>query len=709
MNTSRNPLHTIMAPKSVAIVGASANPMKMGSMQFLNILHCGFPGTAIPVHPKHEEIFGVKAYPSISSLPDTPELAVLVVPTGLVINMLDEFGKLGTKHAIIISAGFREMGADGKILEKQLLETADKHGIRFLGPNCMGVFNSQYPFNATVTPFQDKPGFLSIASQSGTYLAQTLTYLKYRGVRLNQAMSVGNEANINIVDCLEYLGEDPKTKAIGLYIEALSDPGRFLEVAREVSRVKPIVAQYVGGSKAGAKSGLSHTGSIAGPDFLYNGLFEQAGVIRVHSIEDVYKVGHVLATQPGIKGNRVAVLTHSGGPGSGMCDTADRQGLVVEELPDDVQDKIRAVIPPTASPKNPVDLTFIVDSKPLSQIIPQILLECDEVDGLLIHGIMDTGWAKVTAGTLGKALGVSEEDMVKLTKSDLTSFLQLKEKYGKPVLVGSFMGDEDNARNVMMDNFIPVFSSPEKAAFSMGCLYKHHLIKTRPYSKAEKPQGLGKNTASILAQAKGPLDEFQAKRILADYGIPVSPESLASSRDDAVQAAESLGYPVVIKACSPDILHKTEKGLVKLNLGNPQEAAEAYDAIQEGAPGVPVIVGKMLPVQREFMAGITRFEGYPPCVLFGMGGVLAEALKDFSLRLAPMTQAEALAMIDSLKSSVLLDDFRNMGAVDREALASMLVNLGYLAMDFPEIKEIDLNPILIMDGKPVAADALIVL
>ncbi|MBI9077869.1 MAG: acetate--CoA ligase family protein [Desulfatibacillum sp.] len=709
MNISPNPLHTIMAPKSIAIVGASTNPMKMGSLQFLNIINSGFPGAIMPVHPKHEEIFGVKAYPAISSLPSVPELAILVVPTGLVIDMLDDFGKLGTRHAIVISAGFREMGEDGKKLEKQLLEVAERHGIRFLGPNCMGVFNAQHPFNATVSPFQDKPGFLSIASQSGTYLAQTLTYLRDRGVRLNQAMSVGNEANISLVDCLEYLGEDPKTKAIGLYIESLSDPARFLEVARQVSRVKPIVAQYVGGTKAGAKSGLSHTGSIAGPNFLYDGLFEQAGVIRVHSIEDVYKIGHVLATQPSIKGNRVAILTHSGGPGSGMSDMADRGGLVVEELPLDVQEKIRAVIPPTASAKNPVDLTFITDTKPLSQTIPEILLECPEVDGLLIHGIMDTGWAKIMHANMGELMNITLEDMIAMTKVDLTSFLELPSKYKKPILVGSFMGQEDHARNVMLDNFIPVFSSPEKAAYAMGCLHQHHKIMERPLAKAEKPQGLGANAASILDQAKGALDEHQAKQILADYGIPVCPEKLASIRPEAVQAAQDLGFPVVVKACSPDILHKTEKGLVHLNLQDSREVQAAYDAIQATAPGIPVLVSKMLPTQREFMAGVTRFDGFPPCVLFGLGGVLAEALKDFTLRLAPLTHEEALAMADSLKAKVLLDDFRNMGAVDRDALADLLVRLGYLALDFPEIKEIDLNPILLLDGKPMVADALIVL
>lgn len=706
-----NPLDKIMAPDSVAIVGASNDPLKMGTMQYLNIIYSDYPGQVLPVHPDHDKVFGIKAYKNILDLPFAPELAMLVVPTALVIDMLEDFGKLGTKRAIIISAGFKETGKDGQNLEKRLLETAEKYNMRFLGPNCMGVINARYPFNATVCPLMDKPGFLSIASQSGTYLAQTLGYLRDRGVRLSQAISIGNEASINLVDCLSYLGQDKNTKAIGLYIEALSDPVGFLNVARRISRIKPIVAQYVGGTKAGSKSGLSHTGSIAGPDFLYDGLFEQAGVIRVKSIEEVYRVGHALSAQTPPLGNRMAVLTHSGGPGTAMADMADTQGLVVQELPDDVQEKIRAIIPPHASSHNPVDLTFTTDMTALTEKIPRILLESEAVDGLLIHGIMDTGWSYMIQSTLGKALNVSLEDMISHTKSDIDEFMAMPEKYNKPVVASSFMGLEDNALTVMHENFIPVFDAPEKAAFAMGCLYKYGKIRNRPVDEPKRPLGIGKNAALIIDnRPKGKnLDEHQAKQVLADYGIEVCAELIAGSGEQAVKAAEKIGFPVAIKACSSEILHKTEKNLVHLNISDREGVFVAYDAIQDAAPKTKVLVCEMLSTQREFMAGVTRFENFGPCVLFGLGGVLAEALKDFSLGLAPLSKSDAMSLACSIKAKVLLDNYRNLEEVDKNALASLLTRLSWLALDFPQIKEIDLNPILIKKGRPVVVDALMVL
>ncbi len=706
---TQNPLATILAPKSVAVVGASNNPMKMGTMQALNLMMSDYPGEILPVHPKEAVVFGRKAYPRIADLPYAPELVLMVVPSHLVVDMMDEFGKLGTRHAIIITAGFKEIGEEGRALEKKLLETTARHGIRFLGPNCMGVFNAKMPFNVMVSPLQDAPGGLSIASQSGTYLAQTLGYLKERGIRVQKGMSVGNEANIDLSDCLEYLGEDPDTKAVMLYIESLRDAGKFLATAKKISRVKPIVAQYVGGTRAGARSGGSHTGALAGPDHVYDGLFAQAGIIRVYSVEEAYRAGNALAVCPPLKGNRIAILTNSGGPGTAMSDTCDRMGLSVNPLPEAESSAIRALIPAHASNNNPVDLTFVMDMSLLTEKIPQILFECDEVDGILLHGVMTTGWAHIVHKTIGTILKVTLEELSAMFRTDVSPLAAMPARYGKPLLSCSFMGREDDGVRDLMDLGIPSFDGPEKTAHAMGCLYRHFLIRTREEDEAPAP-GVPAAARGIMEKAgRGPLDEHDAKSLMAAFGIPVCREERVNSADEAVAAARRLGFPVALKACSAKIAHKTEKGLVFLKLSSEEALREAAALIGERAGDVPLLVCEMLPAHREFMAGVSRPPGFPPSVLFGIGGILAEAVKDRAVRVAPFGRAEGTRLAESIRAAELLGPFRGMPAVDKDALALLLSRLGLLALAFPEIREIDANPILIKDGRPVVADALVVL
>lgn len=702
---AHNPLNEIMTPKSVAIVGASNNPSKMGTMQFLNILHSDYPGEIIPVHPKEKEVFGKKAYPSIKELPYAPELALMVVPTRLVAEMLNDFGEKGTKRAIIITAGFKEAGEDGVLLEKEINAIAAKFNIRFLGPNCMGVINTAMPFNATVTPYALPPGNFSLASQSGTYLAQVIGYFDERGIRIRQSISVGNEASIDMVDCLEYLGSDPGTMAIGLYIESLKRAKHFLEIAREITKEKPIVAQYVGGTKAGASSGASHTGSLAGPDDLYNGLFAQAGIIRVESIEEVFRGGHALAIQPPLKGGNIAVLTHSGGPGSGMCDTGDRMGLSIDPLPEEDQAKIRGIIPAHASSKNPVDLTFSMDMGLMTDKLPRILFESNAVDGILLHGVMDTGWADVAFPLWNKALGVSKEEIIKYMTIDVDPLIAMPKKYDKPVVCSTFMGPADHARQEMQKGGIPVFDSPERAAKAMGYLYKHYLVRTRKTGKPPVSPRPGKTAEIMDKQGTKAMDEFTAKKVLSGYGIPVCHEAFVQDVNEAVAAAEAIGYPVALKACSAEIMHKSEGGLVHLNLQNEEELKKAAESMG----GLPMLVCEMVKSRREFMAGMKRFPGFGPCIVFGIGGIFAEAMKDHVWRLAPLSKEDALEMIESITTKKLLGPFRGMKEVNREELGGILVSLAHIAMDFEQISEIDINPICIENGRPKAVDALFVL
>lgn len=698
-----------MNPSSIAIVGASNNLMKMGTIQGLNLINSGFPGDVLPVNPQEETVLGKKAYPSIKDLPYAPDLAILVVPSGLIPEMLDDFGTIGTRHAVIITAGFKETGEEGRNLEEKIVDIAERHHMRFLGPNCLGIINTQLPLNITVMPIKHRNGKLGLASQSGTYVAQSLAYLHKNGIAISKAMSVGNEANIDIVDCLEYLGEDKETKAVALYIEGIRRADRFLEVARKISRIKPIIAQYVGGTEAGARSGSSHTGAMAGPDYVYNGLFEQAGVIRVDTIEDVYKIGWALAAQPTIEGSRIAILTNSGGPGTAIANTCNREGLEVPEFSEGVQEEISHYLAGHASARNPVDLTFHVDMAALTEKIPRILFDADDIDGVIVHGIMDTGFFNDVYPIIKKMMDIPEEEFLKMWETNLDKLVEMPFMCKKPLIMSSFFGKEDHAVRVFHDNDIPVFDSPEKAARAMTALYRHYLIRKRPLSESFCDTDIPKEAQDIIEEAPdGAVDEYRAKKVLKAYGIPTTEEVLVDTLEAALLHARTIGYPVAVKACSSNILHKTEEGLVHLNIEDDETLKDAFYSIRNKKSGVPVLVSEMVKGDREFMAGMSYFPGFPPCIMFGLGGVFTEAFNDNAIRLAPLSYDDALSMMDSLSSRELLGPYRGMKEVDKDALASMLSALGRLALHFPKIKEIDLNPVIIVDGKPKVADALFV-
>ncbi len=708
-----NPLNRIMEPSSIAIVGASNHLDKMGTIQYINLINSGFPGEVMPVHPTEKEVFGKKAYARISDLDHAPDLAVLVVPTPLVPEMLEDFGKLGTRYAVIVTAGFKETGDSGRELEHKIIDIASRYGMRFLGPNCLGIINTELPLNITVMPLKRLNGKLGLASQSGTYVAQTLSYLYNKGVVFSKAISVGNEANIDVVDCLEYLGKDKSTKAIALYLECIRRPKKFLEVARNID--KPIVAQYVGGTQSGARSGSSHTGAMAGPDYVYNGLFEQAGVIRVDTIEELYTIGWTLACQPPLKGKRIGILTNSGGPGTAIANACDKYGLEVPEISEKAQEKIREYIAPHASARNPVDLTFHIDMKPMTRYIPEILLSMDEVDGLIVHGIIDTGFFSYMMPVLENILDAKPEDILKSMELKLDRLVEMPQKYGKPIVISTFFGREDHCTRTFHDSCIPTFDSPEKTAKAMYALYRYANERHGPMAMPKDdypPPEEAKNIMQSIMKSDGAnqvaLDEFTAKRILRSYGIPTTHEVLVNSLNDALNAAQSIGYPVVLKACSPEIQHKTEKGVVHVNIMDEHILKDAFSDIRDKAPGTNVLVSEMVRGERELMAGVTYFPGFPPCVMFGLGGIFTEALKDNAFRVAPLSKDDAHSMLTSISASNILGSYRGMEPVDREALASILVKLGYVALHFPQVKEIDLNPIIIRGKSPVVVDALFI-
>ncbi len=710
-----NPLSQLMNPKSIAIVGAGNNPSKMGTLHGLSIVKGGYLGKFYPIHPREEKVLGHQAYRAVADLPEVPDLAMLIVPAEQAIKLLAEFGQLGTKHAIVVTAGFRETGEEGRLKEEQLKEVAASYGMRFLGPNCIGILNSEILLNTTVMPGSGKQGKLGMVSQSGTYVTQTLPYLKQKGIHFSKAISVGNEADIDLVDALEFLGQDEQTKAIAIYLEGVSDGRRFIEVAQKITPRKPVIVQYVGGSAAGARAGMSHTGSMAGPDFLYEGILKQAGIIQVQMVEELYSYGWTLAAQPPLRGKRIGIVTNSGGPGTAIANACEHGKLDVPAFSPKLQQQLREHILPHASSANPVDLTYHLDAKVLTAVIPEIIMQSGEADGVIVHGGMSHGFMKVLYPHVRELLGnVTLEQFLSNFDADFQKTVSLPWEYQIPLVASSFFGREDDYTANYLDYGIPVFDSPEKAARALATLLRYKEIRERkPLSRSELPAVAPQAQAIIaaaVARQQKTLTEYESKQLLAAYGIPVTGDRLALSEEAAVAAALAVGFPVVLKGSAADVAHKTEKGLVHLGLTSAEEVRLAYRAVRkEAGAEIPVLVAEMLPRGRELLVGMTRFPAFGPCVMLGLGGVFAEALRDITFRAAPLGEAEAEEMLHDLRANAIFEESRGMPAVDRAALLKLLVTLGQLALLHPEIAEIDINPVMINGSQPVAVDALVVL
>ncbi len=473
-----HPLYGLMHPGSIAFWGASNDPMAMGSVQLGELLAMGFPGPVYPIHPSHKEILGLKAYARVTDAPNPVDLAVLVLPTKIVPEVLEDCGKKGIKYAIIVSAGFAETGSEGRALQDRIIAIARQYGIRFLGPNCIGAVNPRHKLNTTFYPYEATPGFIGMASQSGSFVTQMFVHLAKFGLGFSQGLSVGNEAVTDVIDCIDYLGECPWTKVIGLYLEGIRRGRDFVRVAAKVSEHKPIVAYYVGGSASGRQAGLSHTAALSGRDEVYNGVFAQTGVIRAASIEELFDFCWVLGSQPLPMGNRIAILTNSGGPGAAAADAAERSGLVLARFSQSTQSALRSLLPHTASFANPVDMTFARNHSDYFDAIPRILLEDECVDCLFIYFLMPhkrvvASVLKAMTGASGDAQAIVQEYVTNLA----ASVSSLGAKYGKPVVGGSFYTRNEHFIRELQDRGLPVLPSPERAVRALGALARYAAFR----------------------------------------------------------------------------------------------------------------------------------------------------------------------------------------------------------------------------------------
>ena len=488
-----SPLYPIANPKSIAVFGASNSVTSMGTSLLDSVLDLGFEGEIYPIHPKENRVQNLKAYRSVLDLPNVPDLALIVLPTRIVSEAMDACGRKGIRHAIVISGGFKEVGGEGVNLEKELVVVANKYGMRFLGPNCIGVANPRHKLNTTFMAFEGAPGFIGMASQSGSFVTQMFSYLSDYALGFSTAFSVGNEANIDIVDCMEYLGTCPDTRVIALYIEGIRRGRAFVETARSIVPKKPIVALYVGGSEAGSRAGLSHTGALAGPDRLYEGIFCQSGIIRARSVMEMFDICWMLGSVPRTKGRRVVIQTHSGGPGVEAADACGRAGLELPSLSPETIKRLGPFIPRTGSISNPVDFTFGKNLVDYFSKIPKALLDEKNADILLFYFFTPSQRLQRMMRQMGVPQDQIAAQAAKLVDAYSESIMQLFENYDKPFVGYTFQNLKDPLVRILIERGIPIFPEPQRAARAIEAAYRYTRLRGKILATVSQEASVGQS------------------------------------------------------------------------------------------------------------------------------------------------------------------------------------------------------------------------
>ncbi|MBE7500993.1 MAG: acetate--CoA ligase family protein [Verrucomicrobiales bacterium] len=686
-------LETLLYPRTVAVIGASRNPEKVGYAFMHNLTRTGFEGTIVPINLEAPDILGVKCYKSLEEFGGKIDLSVIVVGGKYVKQSVQDSIRAGAKTIIVITAGFKEVGAKGAEAEQELVALCRAAGVRMMGPNCLGVLNTHHKMNATFAPSVPPAGQISVISQSGALCVAILDWAASQKLGLGKVISFGNKADLNEVDFLQALAADAQTKVIAGYLESIKEGDKFLRVAQEAASVKPVVILKVGITSAGAKAASSHTGSLAGADIAYGAAFKRSGVIRAENFEALFDYALALATQPLPAGDRVAVITNAGGPGIMAADAAEGMGLRMVSPSEATKAKLREVLPPTAAFGNPVDV--IGDAEPDRYIKAFELLQQDEnVDSIIVVA---------TPQNMTRPLELAE----KLAAANL----------GKKPLLTAFMGGEEvlAGKARLMELGIPNYPAPDRAVSALKAMVDYAAWRRRPPRIVSRYPVNRRRVDRVLQwhirSGTQQVGEVEAKEILKAYDFNILAGNLATNADQAVETANRIGYPVVLKISSPEIVHKSDFGGVRINLANSEQVRDAFDLmmlrVQRRAPNAYIrgaYVEKMGNRGREVILGMTRDPQFGPLLMFGLGGIFVEVMKDVTFHLAPITAEEAMQMLKGTRSYALLKGARGQAPVDLNAIASALQRISQLATDYPEIKELDINPFIVGE---VGADAYV--
>jgi acetate---CoA ligase (ADP-forming) len=682
-------MKSIFAPRSVAVIGASAKPQSLGRAVFANLLFAGYSGCVYPVNSKTKSVLGVRAYPTVLDVPDDVDLAVVLVPAGFVPQVLKDAGRKGCKGAIVISAGFKEIGGSGIELEHQLQAVVQEYGMAVVGPNCFGVINTDrvVSLNATFSRSFPLGGKIAFISQSGAVGVAALEYAAAEKIGFSKFISIGNKADLNENDVLEALEDDPETDVILLYLEALENPREFVRLARRISEKKTILGVKSGRTLEGAKAAASHTGALAGSDEVYDSLFTQCGVLRVDTLEELFRLGMAFAKQPLPRGNRVAIVTNAGGPGIMATDNSVRHGLELANLDSKTKSILMADLPPTVSLNNPIDLIGDADESRY-QLAMQAVLSDDNVDGVIV---------------------ICVPQMLTNLEATSKAIAQQARFSSKPVFsVYMATGNIEDSLKILEDAQIPNYRFPEDAARALSAMAQHFHWRSRPRTEYKHFEDVRKEKVQeILIKAKKEhrrfLPEPEAHAVLQAYGFPMLRSKLVRDDVAAVAAAKEIGFPVALKIVSPDIVHKVDVGGVKLNLESEVDVRDAYSELIQQVTSAKeniqiwgVLVQEMVRGGKETILGMKRDPHFGALLMFGLGGIYVEVLKDVTFRIAPIRELGAHLMIENIKSIKLLKGYRGEPPSDLEAIAQSLLRLSQLVTDFPEIEEMDINPLIVL-------------
>ncbi len=688
-------LDAIFRPRSIAVIGASRRPNTIGYQIIDNLLRHGYTGVLYPVNPGASAVHSVPSYPSVTAIPGEVDLALVVVPKERVLDVVDDCVAKGVKALVVISAGFKEVGGDGLAREEALSERARAAGMRLVGPNCMGVLNSDpdYSMNATFAPTMPPKGPMSFMSQSGAMGVTILDYASEYGIGIHHFVSVGNKVDVSGNDLVDYWEDDEATKVILMYLENFGNPRRFTALARRVSRTKPIVVVKSGRTQAGARAAVSHTGALASVDVTIDALLAQCGVLRAESVEELFDIAMALEAQPIPKGNRVAIVTNAGGPGIMIADACESAGLDVVELSPETQSALRAVFPAEASVRNPVDMIASATSESYRLALQHVLAD-PGVDAAIAAFVPPLGVRQVdVASSIVEACGDQTEKPV---------LAVLMGRHGFP-----------EGRAELHEAGIPVYMFPESAARALDAMVRYRRWLDRPVQEPTRFEVDDAAVEGILAGARAEgrssLKEHEALGVLQAYGVPVVAHGFATTLDEAREIARTCGYPVVMKAVAPGVVHKTDVGAVRVDVRSQKELDEAYgDLVRSmGEASIElegILVERFASGGRETIIGMSTDPSIGPILMFGLGGIYVEALGDVSFRLAPVSQVDAEEMLTSIRGSRLLDKLRGEAGVDRAAVVEAIQRISQLVVDHPEIEELDINPFLAFPSAGLAVD-----
>ncbi|MCX7844450.1 MAG: acetate--CoA ligase family protein [Candidatus Bipolaricaulota bacterium] len=686
----RRSLDGLLFPRSVAVVGATPLPGKIGNAVMANVAR--FPGPVFAVNPKYSEVLGRPSFPSVRDLPQPVDLAVVVIPAEGVLQVLRECGEKGIKNVVVISAGFKEIGKEGVQRERELVRLAHEYGLNVLGPNAFGFISPRVGLNTTFAPRTALPGHIAFLSQSGAFCTSVLDWAWKEKIGFSHFVSLGNKAVLDECDFLEAFAEDPETRVIVAYLEGIRDGPRFMALARAISRTKPIVILKAGRAEAGARAVSSHTGTLAGSDHAYEAAFRQCGVIRARTVEELFDFAYILSRQPLPKGKRIGIVTNAGGAGVMAADAAEWEGLSVARLREETLQALAQKVPEEAAIYNPVD---VVGHATLEQY--QAALE-------LV--LADPG--------VDLAVALSAPHPI-LRFADLARAVrQAQERTGKPLAV-SFMAGElgEEAEEVLRGAGIPSFFDPARAVRAVAVLARYAEIRHRPQEAPPTLPAERERARRVLEEARrrGRVRlGLEAMDLLAAYGIPRARGALAKTAEEAGRIARDLGTPVALKIVSPELTHKTEVGGVRLNVP-PEEADrvawELLRSLRSRFPEVPldgVYVQEMLPPGREVILGMVRDPTFGPLLMFGLGGIYVEVLRDVAFAVAPLSRAEAEELLELVRGKRVLTGVRGQPPVARAALVELILRVSQLVTENPQILELDLNPILCYPDRVVAVD-----